>query len=421
MRWLLGLLLVPGVLFAQGAWRDPFVVYQEAQTAAARKDFQAAKRALDELAAQQLAPPGFYLLYGIVLFGSDELAAARVAFGRALLENPNDATALFYTGLLHLQQNKPNEAREALQRAQALLPAEHELRPSVEKLLQGLDEAAPPPTTLHALRAVSPQADSNAKLATEEAASEAAGARVLAQAAASFAQPLSKQLSLEASGGGLLSVPFINAEALRALDPSVAFTSLSFEARNTKQNLLGGISVSGKLYGLETFRQLFMQEGSALLVAQLGTQRSLRAAYRATLSNFVLSEAAEGTTFDQDSLQQEGSLSLRSGFGALASFLYTQAEADGNSFDRRSFALQVGLDTTLRRAELRASLDGGVVLFPNGEAPRQDLRASFAAQAVGLVRGVGVSLSYQGTWNDSSDENFSYVRHLLTLGTRWQR
>jgi tetratricopeptide (TPR) repeat protein len=419
MRCLLALFLFPQVLWAQEAWRDPFIVYQEAQISAARGDYPAARTALEELLAKQVTPPGFYVLYGIVLFASKDFIAAQVAFGEALAENPNDAQAHFYTGLIYLQQNKKKEARESFQKAQNNLAIEDELRPSVDKLLEGLAEEPEKPPRLHALASFSTQADSNAQLTPEEAASDAAGARFLFQAAGSFAQPITKNFSIEAAGGGLLSLPFINAEVLKELDPSVVFTSLSFEVK--AKNVLGGASFSGKLYGLEEFQTLFMQEGSALFLAQVGGKNNVRAVYRATLSNFILSEEAEGTSFDQDCLQQEATFTFRSEWGPLASILYNQAEADGNSFDRRGATMQVGFEKAIKRSEFRASLDGGVVQFPNGDTPRRDLRASFAAQASTSIKGVSFSLAYQGVLSESSDEDFSYVRHLVTLGTRWQR
>lgn len=419
---LLGALLFcsPGFALAQG-WEDPLATYNKAQEALAQGDIPTAKATLEALKARGFTPSGFWLLYGIALFGTQDLVGAKEAFLRASAEAPSDGQAFFYLGLIALSQENPQEAKERLTQAKALLPPEGELFTATEKLLSALPKDAPKkPKRLSSSIEVATQADSNALLTSEGQASEEAGARVLIQVFEGFRQPLSESLSLQVAAGFVGAFPFVNAEALAPIDPSGGVAALSFEVQPKASSFFLGVSAFGKLLRRDFFQEAFLQEVGAAAITQIGQKLPVRLTYRIYADDFVISENVEETSFDQDNLTQEAALSVATTFGLSAALLYAQAEADGNSFDRRSGDVQLGFEKNFKRLSLKALGDAALVDFPNGFSRRQDTRLSGLLRASVPLGSFDASLSYLGLFNRSDDEQFSYDRHLFTLGVQWR-
>lgn len=394
-------------------WRDPGQRYQDAAQSLARGEVEAARQALAALAQLGYTPPGFWTLYGLAqLLAQDP--GARASFARAAHADPKDGAARFYLGLLALDAGDAEAAIAFLQAAQDLLAPEDPLFDQAALLLAQLAPPAPP---FAAAISAATQADSNALLTPDAGASEAAGARALLDAQALYQRPLGEVLRAEVGVRLGAALPFVNAEALAPLDPLGGGGSFSLQAR-VRPGLLLAASGFGAGLRRDFGRAPFAQSLGGAATLQAGEQTALRVSYRAAYDNFGFDPEGEGSAFDQDGLSHDLSLSVQRG-GLRAGAAYSQTEADGNNFDRRSAGLLLGYKRG-GRVSLDLAVQGTGLDFPNGLAPRQDLRLSTGARA-GVSAGPGqVFLAYTGLVNRSSQDDFSFTRHLVSLGYAWE-
>lgn len=402
------------------------MTYERALKAFAEGDLVTALDALDALRAQGLSSPEIVLYRGIALFGLSRFEEAKEALLEAAREAPNDGQPYFYLGLLAISQKDLLGARSFLEKARALLPPENPLAIKVQLLLEEIPKEEPPPP-----RKIKPSArlltvaqfDSNALLSSvDAAASDISGARFLVDGRLSTTGTLGRRLGAEVQVGVLSSLPVVNVEALAPLDPSGGQGHLALEARAGKaQNKLLGVSLFGRLLRRDFWREPFLAEMGGVAAAEYQGERfGFRLAYRVSKSDFFLGEDIEGTAIDQDNLGQEIGLFARMPYGFRAALLLTQAEADGNSFDRRGAEARLGflyqyLD--LASVDLYAGLGG--VSFPNGEEARFDTRLFLGGEARWFFAVGTLTLTYNGIFNRSSLEVFSFDRHLVSLGMRW--
>ncbi len=94
--------------------------YMAAEAAILGGDFAAALPILTELTAAEPDNADAWNLLGFASRKSGDLAAAEVAYGRALAINPDHLGALEYQGEMYLDLQKPDMAKANLARLQSL-------------------------------------------------------------------------------------------------------------------------------------------------------------------------------------------------------------------------------------------------------------------------------------------------------------